>query len=74
MPIACFTVTFPTFKYQFSIKRFIAALSDVLLKPSQHFVFFPQFAAPLLDTVIKGFSPPLKTKSTMDESLNFSLS
>ena len=43
-------------------------LRDVLLKPSPPFIFFPQYAALLLDNLIKVFSPPLKT---IDESLDF---
>ena len=33
------------------------------------FVLFPKYAAQLLDYLITVFSPPLKAKSTMDESL-----
>ena len=47
---------------QFSIKRFIAVLNDVL--PSSLLIFFTQYAAPLSDNLIKVFSPPLKAKST----------
>ena len=37
-------------------------------------VFLPQYAAPLFDNLIKVLPTPLKAKSTMDESLCFSLS
>ena len=40
IPMACFIVTFPTLKKQFSIKLFIAVLRDALLSPA--FVFLPQ--------------------------------
>ena len=56
-----------------SYKWFIAVLSDVLLKPSPPFVFFPQYAAALLDNLIKLLFP-LKEKSTTDKSLDLSLS
>ena len=56
-----------------SYKWFIAVLSDVLLKQSPPFDFFPQYAAALLDNLIK-LLLPLKEKSTMDKSLDLSLS
>ena len=34
--------------------------------------FLPQYAAPLLDNLIKVLSPRLRAKSTMNESLDFS--
>ena len=36
--------------------------------------FLPQYAAPLLDNLIKVLSPRLRAKSTMNESLDFSWS
>ena len=74
MPVACFIVTFPTLKYLFFIKWFIAVLSDVVLKPSPTFAFLPKYGVPWWDNLIKVLSPTLKAKSTMDESLDFSLS
>ena len=38
------------------------------------FVFLPQYVAPSFDNLIKVLPTPLKAKSTMDESLCFSLS
>ena len=49
----------------------MAVLSDVFLKPSPPFVFFPQYTAPLLDNLKKIPPPPLKIKSTMDERFYF---
>ena len=43
-------------------------------KPSPPFVLLTQYVAPLLDNLIKVLSHPLKAKSVMDESLDFSLS
>ena len=43
-------------------------------KSKSRFCFLPQYAEPLLDNLIKVLSPPLKRKSTISESLDFSLS
>ena len=43
------------------------------MKLNSPFVFFPQYAEPLLDNLIKVFSLPLRAKSIMDNSLDFSL-
>lgn len=74
MQIVCFIIIFPTLKQWLSIKQFIAVLSYALLKPMARFVFFRQYAAPLLDDLIKVLSPTLKTNSTIYESLDFSSS
>ena len=74
MSIDCFIVTFPTLKWHFSVKWLIDVLSDILLKSSSPFIFFPQYAVPLLDNVIKTLPSHLKAKLTVDESLDFSLS
>ena len=42
-------------------------------KAKSPFFFFLQYAAPLLDNVIKILSPPLKAKSAMSESLDVNL-
>ena len=47
---------------------------DVVLKPRPMFVLLPKYAIPWWDNLIKVLSPTLKAKSTMDESLDFSLS
>ena len=73
-PLGCqLTVSLSAFQ-KFSIKCLLAVLTDVLLKLSPTFVFFLQNVVTLLDNPMKVFSSPLKANSTMDRSLDFSLS
>ena len=63
MPTACIIVIFPTLKWHFSVKWFIALLSGVLLKPNPSFAFFPQYIVLLSDNLIKASCLPFKTIS-----------
>ena len=74
MPIDSFIVTFSTLEWQFSVKWIVTVLSDTLLKPNCPFVFSLPCLVLLSDNLIKVLFPTLKTKLTVNESLDLSLS